>query len=486
MENAGRWPAVALGILFLGSTYAVLPAGNWGKPGNTVPAVIDLGPPLRCLPPPSQLDFDGEHSVWDHLYFNQIISLVVAAGANPYISQLSSWALVGWNAVALYDCSANPAIEMGVSRRPKRQRTLRNMNRAAAAAYMKFHQMIDPVLGAASKKIVEESKPADAFNWNAVCDGTGQSWRTPECVGYRASEVTYKWMMDAGWNYDGSMSRTINKFPYTDYTNHAPVNSPWDLPYPCRWQPLHETDGRGKIWVQSHLLPYAPKVKMFFVDKDEVANRTLTMWDCENPATYKAVVDEILDYSANLNDTTKLIAELIGPQPFMLYTMLQARGTAFRAQKQMSMIEGMAFGLMSVISTDLQTGLILREKIHHDAVRPPSAVRWLYGDQPITAYGGPGVGKATFPAKDWIPYVGTYNEAEFPSGAMCWCTVLTEWMELWQGGDNNPKASVFDPPITFTTPKGCSLREPEMSPLQDTTLTIHNVQGSRTPGDVQH
>lgn len=55
-------------------------------------------------------------------------------------------------------------------------------------------------------------------------------------------------------------------------------------------------------------------------------------------------VDEILRYSAALNDTTKMIAEVLGPQPFALITILQ-----LREAKKWSITDVMAFNLMSVI-----------------------------------------------------------------------------------------------------------------------------------------
>ncbi|KXZ50365.1 hypothetical protein GPECTOR_16g538 [Gonium pectorale] len=57
---------------------------------------------------------------------------------------------------------------------------------------------------------------------------------------------------------------------------------------------------------------------------------------------------------------------------------------------------------------------------------------------------------------DWLPYVGTYNEGEFPSGA---------------GGDDN-----YNPPISWTYGKGCSLREPFTWPTKDTTFSASNAQ----------
>ncbi|PNH03509.1 hypothetical protein TSOC_010429 [Tetrabaena socialis] len=260
--------------------------------------------------------------------------------------------------------------------------------------------------------------------------------------------VTYDWLAAAGWNYNGSLPPPYKAQPYMDYTGYTPKNSPWDLTNPCNWQPLHETDGRGKTWIQTHLLPYAPNIKPFFIDAAVEGKRTVPKWDCNNATTYKAQVDEVLAYSAALNDTTKMQAEVLGPQPFALITILMLRAS-----------KG-----WSITDIDLQTGPVLTTKLETDMVRPASAVRYLYGETTVTAYAGKGQGTKTMPGKDWVPYLSTFNEGEFPSGATCWCTVLNEWIQLWQGGDSNPDSNKFSPPLTFGFQPGCSMREPFASP----------------------
>ncbi|KXZ50430.1 hypothetical protein GPECTOR_16g604 [Gonium pectorale] len=393
-----------------------------------------------------------------------MINLVVATGSNPYISQLSAWSLAGWSAVALYDCNSKPALDLGIPRRPIGQRILRNRNRALAAALLRLHSMVDPVLGGQSRAIMAAAIPKGRFQLEPSCNGSTSSWDTPECVGIKAAEETYKWMQAAGWNYDGARSRQYNKSPFTDYTGLTPKNTPWDLKYPCSWQPLHETDGRGKVWIQSHLVPYAPNVSTFFVGEED-ASRPLDFWKCDNATVYKEQVDEVIATSAALDDRMKMIAETFGPQPFTLQTMLKLRDA-----KKWALLDLMAFGLVNVIQIDLQISVILRNKIKYSSVRPASAVRYLYGTKNITAYAR-GVGKATYPAKDWLPYVGTYNEGEFPSGAVCWCTVLNEWITAWQGGDDK-----HNPPISWTYGKGCSLREPFTWPTKDTTFSASSAK----------
>jgi hypothetical protein len=82
---------------------------------------------------------------------------------------------------------------------------------------MRMHGLVDPPLGASTRSIMATSLPRGkaAFKLSPVCDGSDKSWDTPECVGIRAADVTYKWMMDAGWNYDGRLSRSVNARPHT-------------------------------------------------------------------------------------------------------------------------------------------------------------------------------------------------------------------------------------------------------------------------------
>ncbi|KAG2500847.1 hypothetical protein HYH03_001608 [Edaphochlamys debaryana] len=401
-------------------------SGNWGEPGHVVASRLDR--PSPCQPPPSPpINLNAPYDIFDQLLFNGLRYLVVRSGGQALFANVHAFSLVAWNAIAPYDCSAQP-----------------------------------------HPQLMSASTPAGAFLLApSGCSAPGTSkYSTPECVGIRAAEVTYAFAQANGWNIDGSRTRSFNRAQYEDYTNYVPKNTPWELTHQCKWQPLHETDGRGKMWIQTPFLPSLGRIKMAIMNTTAEIGRTVPMWDCGNPAAYKAEVDEILAYSATLNDTTKTIAEVFGGMPWWGIAILQ-----LRQHKNWSTIDLFAFNLVQVLMLDAGV-VVLKEKYRHDAVRPASAVRWLYGGTNITAYGGPDVGRTvSLPAEDWVPYVTTSPDPEFPSGTACFCRVFTQWLQLWQGG-----STTISPPIVFGWPAaGCSIREPDMTPSGPSAFFMTNM-----------
>jgi len=50
---------------------------------------------------------------------------------------------------------------------------------------------------------------------------------------------------------------------------------------------------------------------------------------------------------------------------------------------------------------------IWKEKIRYDAVRPLTAIRFIYGTKPVTSWGGPGKGTVeNLPTNEWRSYLG--------------------------------------------------------------------------------
>ena len=50
---------------------------------------------------------------------------------------------------------------------------------------------------------------------------------------------------------------------------------------------------------------------------------------------------------------------------------------------------------------------VWKEKIRYDAVRPLTAIRYIYGTKPVTSWGGPGKGTVDdLPANEWRSYLG--------------------------------------------------------------------------------
>jgi len=63
-----------------------------------------------------------------------------------------------------------------------------------------------------------------------------------------------------------------------------------------------------------------------------------------------------------------------------------------------------------------QAGIVSwNEKTKWNSVRPFSAIRYLYGEQPVKAWGGPGKGTVTdLPASRWKEYLNLPDHPEYP------------------------------------------------------------------------
>ena len=104
---------------------------------------------------------------------------------------------------------------------------------------------------------------------------------------------------------------------------------------------------------------------------------------------------------------------------------------------------------------------------HHkrifDAVRPATAIKFLYGDAPVTASGGPGSGTVTdLPGRHWQSYLPTADHPEYPSGSTALCHAHAEVSRHYFGSD--------DLDWTVPTSAGASIIEPGVTPAADLDL----------------
>jgi hypothetical protein len=106
---------------------------------------------------------------------------------------------------------------------------------------------------------------------------------------------------------------------------------------------------------------------------------------------------------------------------------------------------------------------VWKAKRQYDAVRPFSAIRHVYGSQPVTAWGGPGVGTVSdIPADEWTSFGQTADHPEYPSASACACAAHAQAARAWQGDD------VLNVPIKVA--KGSSRVEPGVTPAEDLQL----------------
>lgn len=173
-----------------------------------------------------------------------------------------------------------------------------------------------------------------------------------------------------------------------------------------------------------------------------------------NMAGYTQQANEVLAASAALTDHQKMAAELFDDKlrslGFSALFLLQSRNLTLEQFVHLDY-------LLNVAAFD--TGIaIWNEKFQYDAVRPFSAIRYLHGDSPVTAWGGPGKGTVTdLPASQWRSYLSTADHPEYPSGSASFCAAHAQAARRFFGQDDTFGWSV---PI----PAGSSRVEPGVTP----------------------
>jgi hypothetical protein len=252
---------------------------------------------------------------------------------------------------------------------------------------------------------------------------------------------------------------SYNRHRYADYTGYQPVNTAYHLSDAGRWQPDIVTMDEGIYLVQQHVTP-----QMRFTDTYTGLNLGSFNSPPPNKSTpglpnYKKQVDEVLAASANLTDHQKMTAELYDNKllslGFVALFILQSRNLSFDEFVQYDFLVNMAAFDTAVV--------VWQEKVRWDAVRPFSAVRHVYGDAPVTAWGGPGKGTVSdIPASHWRPYLQTADHSEYPSGSAAFCAAHAQASRKFLGSDALG--------WTVPQPMGSSRIEPGVTPATDIEL----------------
>jgi len=295
-------------------------------------------------------------------------------------------------------------------------------------------------------------------------DDASEDMTTPIGIGNLAGEGVVLFREDDGMNqlgdYDGSV---YNLEPYEDYTGFVPVNTAYGLRDPSKWQPRVIAMGNGTFHVQQFVTPQYRYVTPYsFIDPNKFHTPRPFASNPRGPhgrKAYQKQVDEVLQASANLTDYQKMSAELFNNK-------IRALGFSvlFAAQSH-------DLGLQDFIHLDFManvaafdSGIVSwNEKTKWNSVRPFSAIRYLYGDRPVTAWGGPGMGTVTdLPASRWKEYLNLPDHPEYPSVSTAMCEAQAQAARRFFGSD--------DLNWSVSAPKGSSTVEPGVTPQEDITL----------------
>ncbi len=335
-----------------------------------------------------------------------------------------------YDAWAAYDDVAVGTRLGGSLRRPEVEQTL--ANKVEAVSYAAYRTLVDLY----PAQIVRFDAQMAALGFDPA--NTSTDVTTAAGVGNVAAAALLEFRHGDGANQKGTMGPT--GLPYSDYTGYVPVNTPDEIADPNYWQPLRHPNRPGTGIVEQTFLG---------VHWDRVTPFAMTSADQFRPpppklfphGLYRAQADELIRISANLTDRKKVIAEYWADGP---NTVLPPGHFNLFAQ-WVSLRDGHSFDddvklLFILTNAVFDAGIAAWEaKIHHDYVRPVTAIRYLKKGRKIRAWAGPGMGTRVIDGQDWIPYqpdwFPTPPFSEYVSGHSTFSAAGAEILKRFTGSD---------------------------------------------------
>jgi hypothetical protein len=311
--------------------------------------------------------------------------------------------------------------------------------------------------------------PQAAADWRAMMTSVGldpddnqENTTTAAGLGNLAGKAMIKARTNDGTNRLGTEGGLkYNQEAYADYTRYQPRNTPYKISEPSHWQPAIVPNGNGSFRVQQFVTPQMGRAKgITYTDAGQFWLAPPVNSDIHNFAAYKKQADDVLAASANLTDTQKMIAEMFNDKITSLG--LFAGAVALKAGN-MDLEKFIQYVATSETATYDSVVAAWYQKAKYDAPRPFTAIRYLYGDKHVTAWGGPGKGTVhDITGNEWHSYLGVHDHPEYPSGTATLCYAYAQAARLFIGTDKIDAA--------LLRPAGSSLVEPGITPATDITL----------------
>lgn len=340
----------------------------------------------------------------------------------------------------------------------KRQRVERNpSNIHEAISFAAYRTLVDLF-------------PNDAGSFSAAMtqlgydpNDTSTDPTKPDGIGNNAAAAVLQFRHHDGSNQLGD----LHPGAYSDYTGYVPVNTPYQINDPNRWQPLLIPNGNGTYSVQVYLTPFWGLVKPFALSSGSQLRPH--GFDTYPSAAYVQQAHEILDYSAGLTDLTKVIAEYWRDGPHSEtppgHWCLFAQYVSSRDHHDVADDVKMFFALSNAL---LDASIAVWDaKRAYDAVRPVTAIHFLFSGRQVRAWAGPYQGTREIDGSRWIPYqpanVVTPPFPEYVSGHSAFSAAGAEILRRFTRSDYFGDAAVFV--------AGSSTIEPGAVPASTITLS---------------
>ncbi|OEJ37955.1 hypothetical protein AR457_29445 [Streptomyces agglomeratus] len=404
-------------------------------------------------------DFDKGNAALDvfgPVSGDPIRSTIAPSDASLIIRFANLVAHAWFDAIAPYHPTA-VGVHSNLGRRPAGEaKTNKNKNIALLYASYRMYSALLPQFRTVWREVM--------LSVDMDPDDNQENTDTPVGIGNLAAKGVIKSRMHDGMNQLGDHGgRTYNLQPFADYTGYEPVNTAYRVKNPSRWQPNVVTKGNGVFQVQHFVTPQLRLVRPYsYADPSEFRLPAPAASDHHDRKAYKRQADGILATSAGLTDEQKMKAEMFDDK----FTSLGAAIGSVAESAGLD-LDGWIHLHMAADTATFDASIAAWYNKHvYDSVRPFTAVRHVYGDRPVTAWGGPGKGTVKIPADQWQSYLAVVDHPEYPSGSTSLCSAQAQVVRRMLGSDELK--------VRIPRAKGSSLVEPGVTPAQDMVLSWDN------------
>jgi hypothetical protein len=278
----------------------------------------------------------------------------------------------------------------------------------------------------ASHAVLNSLLPQFEADWDDLLTAYGidpadstKNPKSPIGIGNLAGAAVVAEREQDGMNQLGDANGALfNRTPYADTTGYKAINTATDLIDARYWQPDIVPSGRaGSYESQIYVTPQWAKTVPYSYEEPSIVSdppeKSLDLNENGAPGElYKFQVEEVLNVQSQLSDRQKMGAEFFDNKIASLGLSIVATAIHYK----LSLEEFVQLDFLTNAAA-FDTGITIWDnKTRYNSVRPFSAVRSLFSEDLITAWGGPGQGTVdNITGREWRPYLPSANHPEYPS-----------------------------------------------------------------------
>ena len=310
---------------------------------------------------------------------------------------LAIWATAMYDAWTAYDKKA-VATQFGSKlRRPDKEHTIANKNKAISYASYEALVFCYPE----SKEWLDDQMRSLGYDPKIVSNDP----KKPEGIGHLSAMALIEYRKNDGANQMGNEAGGTGE-AYSDYTFYQPVNTADKVIDPDRWQPITFTLADGKKVTPNFLTPHWYRVKPFLLSTSAQFRPGPPPRFNLNADELKAQADVVLKYNKELTNEEKAVVEFMrdGPRStgqsghWLRFAQDLSRRDHYDLDKDVKLFFTVANVAMDAFISCWET------KRYYDSSRPWTLIHYFYKDQKIIGWAGPDGGNKEMLGQDWHPY----------------------------------------------------------------------------------